>query len=664
MQTAHDPALLWILEDSALEAEMLRRTLTDIGDVELFADGAMVLERLANGVVPDVIILDWQLPSMSGLELARFVREREAWSKIPILMLTVYGRKQDVVAAFDAGANDYVTKPFDVTELVARVRTLARSSRLQRTEARRSRQYQLVAEIGAALTRARTIEAMERDATAAILAHARVERAAIVDAEGVATHVTDLAVPASLAQAAIAHGDRLETRLGDRFVALFPLGPRARPMGVLAIADASPLDPLVLDEIASVRDMLSLGMARMRAETARAEALARERIARAEAETANTSKDDFLAMVSHELRTPLNAILGWTELLLNRDDIDGERGRHGLRVIERNARAQAKLVDDLLDISRIVSGKLSIETGRAELGSIVGIVIEALRPTAQARGVEIVDQLDPETRYELNGDAGRLQQIVWNLVSNAVKFTESGGRVSVRMERDGERVHVVVADTGRGIDRSFLPHVFERYRQADTSSRREKSGLGLGLAIAYHLAQLHGGDIAAASEGIGRGSTFTLTLPLSELSFASGPTSTDPPPAEAHGELRRVRVVIAEDDEDARELLTALLVRYGATVEAASTARDAFDLVRGTCPDVLVSDIAMPGEDGLSLIRRVRELGPTEGGHVTAVALTAYARPKDRVAALRAGFHAHVSKPVDASELVAVVSALLETRAS
>lgn len=648
-----EQARIWVLEDSALEAEMLRRSLAPLGHVNLFSEGHSVLEELANDVTPDVLVLDWQLPNLSGIEMCRFIREREEWSKIPILMLTMHGRKQEIVAALDAGANDYLTKPFDVTELLARVRTLARQSRLQLAELRRSRQYRLVAEVGSALTRARTVHAMEHGVVAAILAHAGVTEVRVVAAGSDA-------IPHELARRALEGWAPVEEVVAGRHHAVFPLGSVPQAFGVLVVSDARPLPAHVTADLGRVADMLSLGMARLHAEAASADALERERLARAEAEAANASKDDFLAMVSHELRTPLNAILGWTELL-GVADVRMERVRHGLTVIERNARSQAQLIDDLLDISRIISGKLSLEVARVEFGALVEIVTENARPAATAKNVEIRLETERGVGLEVSGDAHRLQQIVWNLVSNAVKFTEAGGRVTIRVCRIGETISLVVEDTGRGIEPTFLPHVFERYRQADMSSRREKSGLGLGLAIASHLAELHAGRLEAASDGLQKGATFTLTLPTASRAdrIQRRGESARPAPAD---ELVRRHIVIVEDDADARELLGVLLRRYGATVEAASCVADGLELIRASQPDLVISDIAMPGEDGYSLIRRLRALPPEEGGRVMAIALTAFARPSDRVAALRAGFHAHVAKPVDATELVAVARSLIDTK--
>jgi len=380
-----------------------------------------------------------------------------------------------------------------------------------------------------------------------------------------------------------------------------------------------------------------------------------------EAQEANRLKDEFLATVSHELRTPLTAILGWSHLLRG-GQLDDEGAVKALETIERNARAQSQLIDDLLDVSRIVTGKLRLEVVPVSPRSFIDPAVDAVRPAAEAKGVRLEKVIDTGV-VTVMGDAARLRQVVWNLLTNAVKFTPRGGRVQVRLERVNSRVEIAISDTGAGIDPEFLPHVFERFRQADQRTTRQHGGLGLGLAIVRHLIELHGGSVWADSAGAGTGATFTLTLPVAAVHRREDveeyvqQASRDVPPAnECPERLDGVRVLVVDDEPDARDMLSAGLGHCGAQVTAASSAREALEALAGLKFDVLISDIGMPDVDGYELIRLVRELPPEVGGRTPAVALTAYARAEDRLRALRAGFEMHVSKPVELTELVVVIA--------
>ncbi len=374
-----------------------------------------------------------------------------------------------------------------------------------------------------------------------------------------------------------------------------------------------------------------------------------ERLRLARAEEANRTKDEFLATVSHELRTPLNAILGWAVLLADR--VDDPTIAKPLATIRRNAEAQAKLVEDVLDISRIVSGKLRLEVAPVDLTSVVRDALDVVRPAAQAKDIRfLVDGLDaPAT---VIADATRLQQVAWNLLSNAVKFTSPGGTVTVRLDHEPTTVSLSIVDTGIGIEPAFLPHVFERFRQADGSPTRKHGGLGLGLAIVRHIVELHGGTVTAASEGAGKGATFVVTLPVRAAATAqSGPSSKAP----LRAPLAGVDVLVVDDEDDARELVQHVLVGAGATVRAAASAAEARRLVQASLPDVLLSDIAMPEEDGYALVRWLRADAGVAAGMVRAVALSAHAADHDRARALEAGFDDHLAKPVDPREIVQAV---------
>jgi CheY-like chemotaxis protein len=387
----------------------------------------------------------------------------------------------------------------------------------------------------------------------------------------------------------------------------------------------------------------------------------RLRSALAEAEEANRLKDEFLAVLSHELRTPLNAILGWARMLRAGTLPEADVPR-ALETIERNAQAQAQLIEDLLDVSRIVSGKLRLDMRPVDIGEVIEEAVDTVRPTADARGVALtvaINHVGP-----VSGDGQRLQQVIWNLLTNSIKFTPQGGRIDVRVDQAASMVRLVVSDTGQGIDPEFLPHVFDRFRQASsTPGQTRRKGLGLGLAIVRHLVEAHAGTVSAASGGIGKGATFTVELPVM---VGRTVLSTEPPHGyapsalEANLSLSGVRVLVVDDDADAREMLKVALEQYGAAVRIAASAQEALQQVALEHPDVLVSDIEMPDTSGYELVRSLRHSDNQDLRRLPAVALTAYARTEDRVKALLAGFQTHVPKPVEPAELVTVIASLAQ----
>jgi signal transduction histidine kinase/CheY-like chemotaxis protein len=401
-----------------------------------------------------------------------------------------------------------------------------------------------------------------------------------------------------------------------------------------------------------------------RAAKEREELLSRERSARAEAERMSELKDEFLANLSHELRTPLNAILGWAQMLRSdrRNDADLAKG---LETIERNARVQTQLVEDLLDMSRILSGKVRLDVQAIEPIGFIEAALDTLRPAAAAKGIRLESLLD-STAGPISGDPNRMQQVMWNLLSNAIKFTARGGKVQVLLERVNSHIEINVADTGAGIRPEFLPFVFDRFRQADASTTRRHGGLGLGLSIVRHLVELHGGSVRAHSPGEGAGATFTVHLPLIVVHRSPHAEPRQHPRSSASVsaafgvvDLSGVRVLVVDDEPDARELIRRVLLDCEANVITAGGADEALLLIRQHKPHLLVSDIGMPEVDGYELLRRVRALERESGGRMPAVALTAFARSEDRTRALRAGFLVHVAKPVDPSELVATVASVL-----
>jgi signal transduction histidine kinase len=520
---------VWIVEDSPLEAEMARRQLAQSFEVELFADGPAMIERLSQVSPPAVLVLDWHLPNMSGIEVLSFVRRSFDEMSLPILMLTVRGGKEEMVEGLSAGANDYLSKPYDEAELRARVTSLHRLRKLS-DELRDERRHQ----------RELLLQARE----------------------------------------------------------------------------------------ASMR-----------------------------AERANRAKDDFLATVSHELRTPLNAIAGWVSLLRSAS-LPPERVADALDTIDRNARAQTRLIDDLLDVSRIISGKLSLAIEPTDMAEVVGAAVTALRPTAAAKQISLdVDIASPVA--PTLGDASRLQQVVWNLLANALKFTPSGGKVEVRLGAVEGGLELIIRDDGQGIAVEALPLIFDRFNQAESSFTRSHGGLGLGLAIVRHLVDSHGGRVSAESAGPGRGATFRVFVPALQGSVnASSPRKDSWRPAPSGNVLSGLRVLLVDDEADGREATALLLSRAGALVETADSAREALKALDRAVPDILLSDIGMPEEDGLSLLRKVRARASGGGGGVPALAITAYARSEDRAQSLLAGFDGYVTKPIDPTELIAMIARL------
>jgi signal transduction histidine kinase/CheY-like chemotaxis protein len=382
------------------------------------------------------------------------------------------------------------------------------------------------------------------------------------------------------------------------------------------------------------------------------------RTARADAERAERAKDEFVATLSHELRTPLNAVLGWARLL-RLGKLDAAAASRGIETIERSAQAQAQIVDDLLDFSRIVRGQLRLDVRPVELVPVVEAALEAVRPAAAARNISVAAVLVPGAG-PVAGDPGRLQQVVWNLLSNAIKFTPPGGRVEIRLAREGDEVTIRVRDTGAGIAEDFVPHLFERFRQADSSSTRVHGGLGLGLALVRHLVEAHGGAVSATSDGPGRGAAFTVRLPVTPARPRRGEVARQAPRGELRplAGLERVRVLVVDDDPDTLEVVRQVLEAAGALVTSVGSAGAALAALSSRPPDVLLSDLGMPGEDGLTLIRKVRSLEPSHGGRVPAAALTAYTQAEDRTEALLAGFQVYLAKPVEPSELTAAVARL------
>ena len=393
-----------------------------------------------------------------------------------------------------------------------------------------------------------------------------------------------------------------------------------------------------------------------RSEEAREQLLVRAERARADAEAANRIKDEFLATLSHELRTPLTSLLGWSSVL-RESRRDEKVLAQGLEAIDRNAHVQAQLIDDLLDVSRIVSGKLNLDVRPLDICSVTRAAIAVVKPAADAKGITLDLWAQPGLGA-ISADSARLQQIVWNLLSNAVKFTPHDGKIHVRVERDGANACVTVSDTGQGIDAEFLPRVFDRFRQADSSTTRNFGGLGLGLAIVRHLVELHGGTVSAESEGTGHGATFSASFPLLTDRGPIAVMHSGEVHASEFRSLDGLRVLLVDDERETREIISTVVERTGAEVKSCTSAREALAELVDWRPDVILSDIAMPDEDGYSFINRVRSLSQEQGGNTPAAALTAYAREEDRKLALAAGYQMHIAKPIGAGQLVMMIAKL------
>lgn len=669
--TAQRPALpelddpeVWILEDSAVDGEAARRNLPGMR-VRLFSDGATLLEESTRGELPDVVVLDWELPSLSGLDVCRFLRRSHDRLALPIIMVTAHREESFVVEAFAAGSNDYIAKPYSPAEFVARVQAAARTGRvyatLLDTYARLEHERALLTESESryrALADAGVIGIIESDLRGRVVS-ANDAYLAIIGCTRAEFAAGRLSEPGA--------SSPMDARALRELVEFGVSGPYEREIegdgGVPAVVKVAAvrLGPQSDRCIAFVLDVTN----ERQIEADRARLYAAERRARADAEIASRMKDEFLAIVSHELRTPMNAVLGWASLLQARLADDPEASKP-LEVIQRNARLQAKLIDDILDVSRIVSGKVRLDPRELDLAAVIDQALEAIRPAAEAKNIAIERRI-PEALPGTIGDPDRLQQVVWNLVSNAVKFTPAGGRVIVAVRSEPDHLVIDVIDDGAGIPAEHLLAIFERFRQIDGGTTRIHGGLGLGLAIVRQLVEMHGGTVSAHSAGLGHGATFTVRLDtrgaMRAAPVAPPRPRAAPPPAAAPGpppvavpSLAGVVVVVVDDEADSRAFTSTALREAGAEVVECSDADQGVAAVAGRRPDVLVSDISMPHRDGYSLIREVRELAPERGGDTVSVAVTAHARDNDVARCLAAGFDRHLAKPVEANELVRCVA--------
>ena len=623
------------------------------------------------GAAGVVVIAEEPLVQDSELLVER-IRAQEVWSDIPVIVLSRAGLESAALAEIvpRLGNVSVIERPVRMSTLV----TLISSSLRART-----RQYQVRAHLAQQEEARRTIQEAEQRFRLLV---ENIEDYAIfmLDTEGRVTswnsgaeqmlgYTVDEVLGQPAARFFVKGDDVLEREMQEAQAT-----GRATSTGWRVRKDAG--HRYVEGLLNAVRDDDGrlLGYAKLmkdvtdkrRAEAEREHLLLSERAARSEAERASRMKDEFLATLGHELRTPLNAILGWSQVLRCLPGANPEID-DGLKVIERNARAQAQIIEDLLDMSSIISGKVRLDMQKVELASIVTAAINGVRPAAAAKGIHLVERIQPLAR-PVSGDPNRLQQVFWNLLTNAVKFTPEGGQVAVTLERKGTHAAVCVADNGSGIDDAFLPHVFERFRQADASASRRHGGLGLGLSIVKQLVELHGGVVSAASDGKDKGSRFTVELPLAAVDTyaVEAAAGREPRPSALSSDiaaplpranLKGVRVLVVDDEPDARDLVERLLTECAAIVTTAASASEALQQVTREKPDVLVSDIGMPEEDGYTLMRWIRKLDG-DRGDIPAIAFTAYARAEDRTKAMQAGYQLHLAKPVEPAKLIAMVAKL------
>jgi PAS domain S-box-containing protein len=644
------PPKILVVDDNPATLYATTRVLKGAGFQVLEAETGEAAVALADKEPIDLVVLDVNLPGIDGFEVCRRLRASDRLARTPVIHLSAtFVRDTDKVQGLEGGADGYLTHPVEPPVLIATVNAFLRAQEADR--ARRQRDLEFKAIFERALNGIALIdtELLFVDANPAMCAILQVPRDAVLSRS-----VLDWTPPDRREEA-----DEIFHRLLQEgtWRGIFPLV-------------ASDGQPVYLDwnlSRHSIPDrwlaVVSDISARLAIEREREELLVSERAARTEAERANRLKDDFLATLSHELRTPLNAIVGWAQLL-KLGQLNSIDAQNAVDAIDRNARAQAKMIADLLDVARISSGKIRLDVQAIDPSTVVEAALETVMPALEAKDICLTKAIDSQAT-PVSGDPGRLQQVIWNLLSNAVKFTPRGGRIELALERRGEQIELSVTDNGQGIPAELLSTIFDRFRQGDASTTRQEGGLGLGLAIAKQIVELHGGTIEAESAGTGQGATFRVTLPLlahkthGERSAVRWQVNAQKFGVEdTHSRLSGVRVLIVDDDDDARRLTKRVLCDYGAEPEVAEGVDEALSALDKFEPHVLVSDLGMPAQDGFRLIREVRARGYSFQ-RLPAIALTAFARTEDRQKALRAGFQLHLVKPVDAGELSAAIAALV-----
>jgi len=631
------------VDDNAANLYLKSRALRQAGFQVIEASTGRDAIALAESRKPDLVLLDIKLPDMSGLDVCRLLKEKPHTESIPVVHISAtFVDEATKSSSQNAGAEVYLAEPVGPHELASTVRTVMRLRRAERSAAEERERMRLATERAGIATWDMAVHSNSRSNRAATWSPQFFQMLGYREGEVTPSIENWFARVRPDERAALSGG--LEAALSGRApLALehWVVRPGEGEHCIAVFGNLHHTDSGVPDRLLGVAMDVT---ERRRTEAQREALLEQARTAQAEAEDAARMKDEFLAILSHELRTPMSAVLGWLHLArsgqLSQEQID-----KALATVERNARLQTQLVNDLLDVSRIVTGKLEREPGRAALDKVIASAIESTRPLAAARGVRIEVEVAPG-RWSVQGSANRLEQIVSNLLSNAIKFSEEKGRVEVTLARLGERAHLRVRDHGEGLAPAVMPRVFDLFRQADSSSRRRHGGLGLGLAIVKSLVEVHGGSVKAESDGPGRGSTFSVTLPL------SAEEAEPPKTAERRAErLEGLRVLVIDDEPDHLEMTSHMLRLQGANVLTASGPEEALRHVRAGRPDVMVLDIAMPGTDGYELLRLLREETGADAATLPAIALTGYASANDAARAHAAGFQRHLAKPYELAEL-------------
>ena len=708
-------ARVLVADDNADMREYTARLLRPRWDVEAVGDGAAALASIRERPA-DLVLSDVMMPGVGGFELLQALRADPSTRDIPMILLSARAGEESRVEGLRAGADDYVTKPFSARELVARVEAHLALKTL-RDNAEAERQTLLDREQAARREAEEKTEIVETINRIGQRLAAQTELIPLVQSfTDEATRLAGAQFGAFFYNVVDEQGESytlyavsgVPREVFERFplprnTALF--GPTFRGEGIIRLDDVkqdprygrnaphhgmpkghlpvtSYLAVPVVSRNGEVIGGLFLGherpamfperlepiMAGVAAQLAiaidNARLLDKEQRARAAAEAASRAKDEFLAVLSHELRTPLNAVYGWARMLRS-GEVQGAAVTRALDVIMRNANAQVQLIDDMLDVSRIVTGKMRLDVRPVDLRAVVEAALDVVRPAAEAKDIRLQAVLDPSA-FGVTGDPDRLQQVIWNLLINAVKFTPRDGRIQVHLQRVNSHVEIQVSDSGQGIAPDVLPHVFERFQQGDSTSTRRHTGLGLGLALVRHLVELHGGTVEASSAGEGQGATFTVKLPVAiarpdgevrPLRTRTHPTAAVPV-SSLGPSLRGLRILVVDDDRDGLDLLSTMLINGGAEVRSSPSVAEGLAALQAWRPDVLISDIEMPGEDGYTFIRRVRALDDAKLARTPAVALTAYGRVEDRLRTLSAGYSMHVPKPVDPTELTTIVASL------
>ena len=639
------PTIL-VVDDNPATRYSTSRVLRGAGwHVEEVGTGSEALAKAVEGV--DLVVLDVNLPDIDGFTVCRTLREREDTARLPILHLSASFTSSDhKVTGLESGADGYLTHPVEPPVLIATVSAFLRNRQneieLRQSEARFKAVFEN-ALTGVALVDENLVYVDFNPKMTELLQRDREQM--------IGKSFEDFIAPGYFDTAAIV---RQELRDNLSWHGTLPL---VRPDGEYIFLEwhvSIHTDPHL--RLAIVSDISD----RIRYEAERESLLSSERAARTDAERANRLKDDFLATLSHELRTPLNAIVGWSTLL-RMGKLSPSETEEGLEAIERNARAQSQMIADLLDVSRITSGKMRLNIDLLNLPDVVNAALSSIVPAANSKSIHLTKSIDAECGL-IQGDASRLQQIIWNLVNNAVKFTPRDGHINVSLRKLESEVEICVSDDGLGISSELLPRIFERFHQGDSGSTRHYGGLGLGLAIVKQLVELHRGKIVATSAGADRGSQFTVTLPIFTAPVSSNFESSHASLSNAHKnnsvDLTGVRVLLVEDDADSRRMITRVISDRGAQVDAVSDVDQALRELTKFAPMIIVSDLGMPGRDGFELIREIRRMGYS-AQTLPAIALTAFVQPEDRKRALTSGFQIHLSKPVDPHELSCAIASLL-----